>query len=138
METIKEVFWPTVLGIAFCIATGYYVKTRPILMKLTAYCPCEKCCGDDANGKTSIGRDAWKTYGVAADPKLLPYGTRLDIPGIGIRIVDDTGGAMRQSAKKGIWHIDIRFHTHKEADEFGVKEELVRILKAKKTSLAEI
>ena len=107
-------------------------------MKLTAYCPCKKCCGDYADGKTSINRDAWKTLGAAADPKLLPYGTRLNIPGVGIRIVDDTGGAMRQSAKEGIWHVDIRFHDHKDAEEFGTRWEYVKILKAKKTSPAAI
>ncbi len=128
MEAIKEVFLATVIGIAFCITTGFYIESRPILMKLTGYCPCKECCGDYANGKTSIGRDAWKTYGVAADPELLPYGTRLNIPGVGIRIVDDTGGAMRQSAKEGIWHIDIRFHSHEKAEEFGDREEYVRIL----------
>jgi len=97
-------------------------------MKVTGYCPCKKCCGKFADGKTSIGRDAWKTYGIAADPKLLPYGTRLDIPGIGIRIVDDTGGAMRQSAKKGIYHVDVRFHDHNKAKEFGVQWLNVKIL----------
>lgn len=90
-----------------------------VKMLVTAYCPCEKCCGQYADGKTSRGRNAWKTFGVAADPKMLPYNTKLVIPGVGIRIVDDTGGAMRQSAKKGIYHIDVRFHSHKEALEFG-------------------
>ena len=135
-------------GILFCIATGFLVKPRTVLnsenpavvsaetkkpdpflhqvqiqtveMKVTAYCPCEKCCGKFADGFTSIGRDARKTLGVAADPKLLSYGTKLDVPGIGVRVVDDTGGAMRQSAKKGIWHIDVRFHDHNEALQFGV------------------
>lgn len=89
-------------------------------MLVTAYCPCEKCCGQyAAYGKTSKGRDAWKTFGVAADPKVLPYGKKLRIPGIGIREVDDTGGAMRQSTKKGICHIDTRFHNHQEALNFG-------------------
>lgn len=89
-------------------------------MKVTAYCPCNKCCGQYADGKTSTGKDAWKP-GVAADPKLLPYGTKLNIPGVGILPVDDTGGAMRQSAKKGICHIDVRFPDHREALNFGVK-----------------
>ena len=47
--------------------------------------------------------------------------TRLRIPGVGIREVDDTGGRMRQSAKRGIYHIDVRFRTHKKAKRFGVK-----------------
>ena len=97
-------------------------------MKVTAYCPCKICCGKFADGKTSCGKDAWKTLGVAADPKLLQYSTKLVIPGIGVREVDDTGGAMRQSAKKGIWHIDVRFHDHNEALQFGVQWLNVKIL----------
>jgi 3D (Asp-Asp-Asp) domain-containing protein len=97
-------------------------------MKVTAYCPCEKCCGQYADGTTSTGKNAHTTRGVAADPKLLPYGTKLSIPGIGILPVDDTGGAMRQSAKKGIYHIDVRFPTHQEALNWGVKNLPVEIL----------
>ncbi|KKQ96181.1 MAG: hypothetical protein A3F95_03205 [Candidatus Nealsonbacteria bacterium RIFCSPLOWO2_12_FULL_39_31] len=105
-------------------------KAAPVTkrMKVTAYCPCYECCGPCAIGKTSIGRDAWKTFGVAADPKLLQYKTKLDIPGIGVREVDDTGGAMRQDAKKGICHIDLRMHSHQEARKFGVKWLDVKVL----------
>ena len=135
-------------GILFCLTTGFFVKSQPVLtsetkkpgptphqiqvqtvkMKVTAYCPCEKCCGKFADGFTSIGHDAWKTLGVAADPKLLPYGTKLNIPGVGIRTTDDTGGAMRQSTKKGICHIDVRFHSHAEAKQWGVKWLEVKII----------
>ena len=97
------------------ISSGPKIKR----MLVTSYCPCEKCCGKYADGKTSVGRDAWKTLGVAADPKVLLYKTKLKIPDIGIREVDDTGGAMHQSTKKGICHIDVRFHSHKEALQFG-------------------
>jgi len=41
-------------------------------MKVTAYCPCKKCCGRFANGITSIGKNAWTTFGVAAEPNILP------------------------------------------------------------------
>lgn len=102
--------------------------SRTTNMKVTAYCPCEKCCGKYADGFTSTGKNAKKTIGVAADPKLLPYGTRLNIPGLGVLSVDDTGGAMRQSAKKGIYHIDIRFPNHQEALNWGVKNLSVEIL----------
>ncbi len=101
---------------------------KTIRMKVTAYCPCKKCCGAGAIGKTSTGKDAYKTRGVAAAPKLLPYKTRLNIPGVGILPVDDTGGAMRQDAKKGIYHIDVRFFSHQEALNFGVKWLNVEIL----------
>jgi 3D (Asp-Asp-Asp) domain-containing protein len=105
---------------------------RTVRMKVTAYCLCEICCEKWAHlpeRKTSIGDDAKLYDGVAADPKLLPYRTKLDIPGIGIKEVDDTGGGMRQSAKKGIYHIDVRMPSHSEARRFGVKYLEVKILK---------
>jgi 3D (Asp-Asp-Asp) domain-containing protein len=103
-------------------------QPKIINMLVTAYCPCKICCGKYADGKTSTGSDARKP-GVAADPKLLPYGTKLKIPGIKeVLTVDDTGGAMRQDAKKGICHIDIRFPAHHEALQFGRKWLNVEIL----------
>lgn len=101
---------------------------KSVLMKVTAYCPCEKCCGEDADGVTSTGKNARVTFGVAADPKVIPYGTKLLIPGVGIRKVDDTGGDMRKSARQGIYHIDVRFHSHEEALRFGVQWLKVKIL----------
>ena len=110
---------------------------KTVHMKITAYCPCEKCCGKDADGVTSRNKDAYITKGIAADPKLIPYNTILEIPNYGKFKVDDTGGAMRQSAKKGIYHIDFRNpgrfpppsfskkekddFLHREAKKFGVQ-----------------
>ncbi len=108
-------------------STGQHTTT----MKVTAYCLCEECCGIFAKQPmrlTSIGDDATICDGVAADPKLIPYRTRLSIPGIGIREVDDTGGTMRQSARNGISHIDVRFPTHEEACVWGVRWLEVTIL----------
>lgn len=89
-----------------------------ITAKVTAYCPCSLCCGKFADGKTSRGRDAWRTRGVAVDPKVIPYGSQVTIPGYGTFVADDTGSAM----KKGGVRIDLRFPTHAAALEFGVKE----------------
>lgn len=89
-----------------------------MLARITAYCPCESCCGKWADGLTSRGRNAWRTRGVAVDPKVIPYGSTVSIPGYGDFIADDTGGAMR---KPGQVKIDLRFHTHAAALEFGVK-----------------
>lgn len=99
-------------------------------MKVTAYdggCPI--CCENwSGGGVTSTGRDA-RLPGVAADPKVLPYGSIVDIPGIGRRLVDDTGGGMRQSTKKQIAHIDVRMATHEEALKWGVQWLEVGIVK---------
>jgi 3D (Asp-Asp-Asp) domain-containing protein len=94
---------------------------------VTAYCPCEKCCGKLANGSTSTGRDASKHSGVAADPKAIPYGSVVKLPGVGLREVDDTGGAMRQSWKNGTYHLDLRFRSHDEALRWGRKWMVVEI-----------
>jgi len=91
-----------------------------ILVKATAYCPCEKCCGKWADGFTTTGKNAY-TPGVAADLNLVPIGTKLKIPGIGALTVDDTGRDMREAAKEGLHHIDVRFLTHQEALEFGIQ-----------------
>jgi len=104
------------------------IKPKIVRMLVTGYCPCKKCCGKFADGFTSTGKNAWRTNGVAADPKILPYNTKLVIPGIGIRFVDDTGGAMRQSTKKRICHIDVRFHNHTDALKFGKKRLDVAVL----------
>ena len=107
-----------------------FLRVDIVYAKVTAYCSrCEECCGEFADGITSIGRDANKTLGVAVDPKIIPYWSLVGIPGVGFRRADDTGGEMRKSAKKGIWHIDLRFHDHQDAVEFGVQWKRVLILK---------
>lgn len=95
--------------------------SRPIQFDsiVTAYCPCPLCCGDESDGKTSRGRDAYTTRGVAVDPSIIPYGSIVSIPGYGSFVADDTGGAMRNDGKKGIVHIDLRFNNHHDALVFG-------------------
>ncbi len=112
------------------------VAGQVVKMKVTAYCPCEKCCGKwalrQAQGKrtTATGDDAYVCDGVAADFELLPKRTLLEIPGAGVKEVDDTGGAMRKAARQNppVYHIDLRFPTHKEALKWGVKWLEVRVL----------
>lgn len=88
----------------------------------TAYCPCPICCGAHADGRTAIMRDVQvHPHGIAVEPKLIPYRTQLFVPGYGFALVDDTGGAMRQSARRGVVHLDLRFRTHQEARNWGVQ-----------------
>jgi len=99
----------------------------------TAYCPCPKCCGKFADGKTATGRDA-KLPGVAVDPKIIKHGSRVDIPnynrgsnGNGSWILaDDVGGAIKGNK------IDVRFKTHGEARKWGKKTIKIRIWTKKK------
>ena len=99
--------------------------------RLTAYCPCEKCCGiwaknrpTDIDGKpivkTASGQIAKQGYTIAADKMQLPFGTKVYINGHEYE-VQDVGGAIKENS------IDIYFESHQEALEFGVKYEEVYI-----------
>ena len=88
--------------------------------KATAYCPCIKCC-DKNDGITASGVKAKEGITIATDWTVLPVGTEVEIQGIGTRIVQDKGGAIRGN------RIDIFFENHRDALNFGVREVLVRI-----------
>lgn len=94
---------------------------------VTAYCPCAKCCGTQSPGITSIGKTAWKP-GLAADPIYLHYGTEVFVPGYGMSVIDDTGGAMRRHWRRdGMLHIDVRMTYHYEARKWGKRYLRVKI-----------
>ncbi len=104
--------------------SGWY---REEVAMVTAYCPCSKCCGSLSSGITSIGKNAWSP-GLAADPVYLDYGTRVLVPGYGLSIVDDTGGAMRRHWRRdGVLHIDVRMTYHYEARQWGKQYLRVKI-----------
>ncbi len=107
------------------LTSGTVEKIR---VKATSYCPCAHCCGERTE-LTATGRDTDEhPYGIAADFKRLAKHTQLHVPGYltrscpgGVWDVDDTGGAMRQSGREGITHIDVRFKDHATAKAWGVK-----------------
>lgn len=102
-------------------------RYREAFATVTAYCPCQRCCGELARGITSIGKTAW-SRGLAADPRCLSYGTRVYVPGYGVSAIDDTGGAMRQSwRRRGRMHIDVRMTYHWEARQWGRRFLVVRV-----------
>lgn len=96
-------------------------RSYHILALVTAYCPCSRCCGKFANGRTSTRTSAWNP-GAASDPTVIPYGSMVEVPGYGRVKVDDTGVAMRNSwRKKGRIHLDVRFDYHYQARNWGSK-----------------
>lgn len=88
----------------------------------TAYCPCEKCCGSGASGITASGAVAREGITIAADWDILPEGALVEIDGLGYRIVQDTGSAIKGH------RIDIYFEVHEDALDFGVQEVRVRVV----------
>ena len=77
-------------------------------------------CG--GNPTTASGDPVAPGVTVAADPDVMPLGTRIYIDGIGERVVQDTGGAIR--GRK----IDLAVESHEEALEFGRRAAEVYIL----------
>lgn len=82
--------------------------------KMTAYCPCSKCCGKWAGGITSTGVIAQAKHTIAVDPSVIPYGSKVIINDQ-VYTAEDCGGAIKGN------HIDIYFDTHEEASSFGVQ-----------------
>ena len=80
--------------------------------KITAYCPCSKCCGK-TTGRTASGTKATAGRTVAASSKFA-FGTKLNIGGH-IYTVEDRGGAVNGNK------IDIFVNTHAEALQWGVR-----------------
>lgn len=95
--------------------------------KVTAYCPCSRCCKPHADGRTATRKSAWKMNGCATYWKAIPKDWMVDIPGIGRKIVDDTGPAMKRSFQRGYYHIDVRMKYHYQARNWGVKWLTVKI-----------
>lgn len=98
--------------------------------RLTAYCPCEKCCYEwaqnrpiDKNGNvivyTASGEKAVEGLTIAADTNVLPFGTRVYINGHEYEVHDR--GVKGNS-------IDIYFESHEDAVNFGLQYADVSIL----------
>ena len=93
------------------------------ILKTTGYCPCEKCCGEWADGLTYTGDKAGRGS-IAIDPKagILRLGQRVLVEGYGFGVCNDKGGAI-----KG-WEADLCFDSHERAKEWGVKLVKVYVL----------
>jgi 3D (Asp-Asp-Asp) domain-containing protein len=128
IPTVPE---PAAPAVDYPLNSGY-VYWKTVLAKVTAYTPDYRSCGRFADGRTSIGDNAWDMDGVAADPSLVPYGTLVQIPEVGFREVDDTGTAMKQSRKQGIFHFDLRMAYNWHARRWGVKWLKVKLFRKKR------
>ena len=80
---------------------------------LTAYCPCEKCCGKWADGLTATGIQAGPGV-VAVDPDVIKLGSTVIIDGQQY-LAADTG-----SGVDGM-RIDVCTDSHEAAAAFGVQ-----------------
>jgi 3D (Asp-Asp-Asp) domain-containing protein len=93
-------------------------------MRVTAYCPCTKCCGRHADGITACGHEVCAGDRFVAADRRYAFGTEMVIPGYngdGAVKVLDRGGAIRGD------RLDVFFNTHKEALKWGVQDLYVKV-----------
>lgn len=103
-------------------------KYIPIRAIVTAYAPYDNKSGmcNDGTPDTTATNTKPKRGTIAADPKRIPYGTKLYIPEYGYGIVEDTGSALRKD--KDNIRIDVYMDTYEEAIEWGKKEMIIYII----------
>ena len=101
--------------------------------KLTAYCSCEKCCGEWANNRAvdeegkeivigASGEILEAIVSIAVDKNVIPYGSTVLINGQEHK-AHDCGGAIKNN------RIDVYMASHEEALEFGVQYAEVFLMK---------
>ena len=92
------------------VESGYNNLTYLGNYQITFYCPCSICCGQWATGCTASGVLATAWHTVACD---LPFGTVLEIEGLGQFVVEDRGVS-------GNW-IDVFVDDHQTALNLGLQ-----------------
>jgi 3D (Asp-Asp-Asp) domain-containing protein len=102
-------------------------KWVTIRMRVTAYCPCEKCCGKHSDGITASGHKIRPGDVFVAADRRFKMGTEMIIPGYNngkVVKVLDRGGAIKGN------RLDVFFATHQEALNWGVQYLEVKVNQA--------
>lgn len=112
------------LLLLLCVATA---EERTMWAYVRAYSPLDACDGGETDGFTAnMTKLKEHPWGIAADPKTFPYGTKIVVPGYNPSSakdkqdipweVDDTGGVLRTvhrrggyGFKRGTVMIEVRF-----------------------------
>ena len=90
--------------------------------------------GDAVQGtgqKTATGKDVFKGI-IAVDPKIIPYGTKLEIKNIGYFVAEDSGSKIKGN------RVDIYFESKTEAQEFGTQGVWVRFVDNNPVEIAQV
>ena len=102
-------------------------EPEPVLLgsfRITAYCSCEKCCGEWAKNRPNgivYGAAGVELKAGVSCASPLPLGTVVEVEGLGEYIVQDRP-AQWVIDKYGENQIDIYFASHEAASAFGLKQ----------------
>ena len=108
---------PKIIGYEYkTIKTKVRIGKKKYLGKfwITHYCPCSKCCGVGGGKITASGTRPTVGRTVGVNPKLIKYGTQLQIGKQRGYVAEDTGGGI------GWNHLDVFCSSHQEALNAGV------------------
>lgn len=112
-----------IIGVASLLLVNILPEPEPIgTFEVTAYCPCEICCGAWADGITYTGGYAEEGRTIAVDPAIIPLGTVVEIDGHRY-IAEDIGGGIDGK------EIDIFFVEHVTALQWGRQNHDVYLIK---------
>lgn len=113
-----------------CITTGYYSP----LPGQSFYVKGSLAADKILNGNGTNGADGTEVYqGMIAAPKNIPFGTKIDIPGVGTGTVHDRGGAIKVLENNGepVYRFDIWFGKGEEgllrALQWGVRKSTCQV-----------
>ena len=93
-------------------ARGMYKRSFRVIA--TAYSPVNTLM--EGGRYTFTERDGRAVHGIAVDPRLIPIGSQLWIPGYGHAVADDTGGRIRGH------HVDVRIQDYDRMLQWGCRK----------------
>lgn len=104
---------------------NFGTRIQEFEMRITAYCPCGRCCARNRDGKTSSGHKIKRGDAFVAADRKYPFGTEMIVPGYNnsepVKVLD------RGSNIYGN-RLDVFFNSHQKAREWGVKYLPVKVL----------
>jgi len=113
--------------VIFLLLCAMPAAAGEITATVTAYCACQKCCPQWAGGLTASGKLPREGITVAA-PRSLKFGTKVQIKGVGERVVQD------RLARRYDNRFDVYFDDHQAALRFGKRRLIVTINEGPRTA----
>jgi 3D (Asp-Asp-Asp) domain-containing protein len=105
------------------ISRGIATRGRRMVVEATAYNATADQCGDDL-GITASGTHVKEGRTIAVDPRVIPLGSKVFIPGRGVYVAEDTGRVIKGAI------IDIYLDSVAEAERFGRQQLIIYVAPA--------
>ncbi|MHC1683836.1 MAG: 3D domain-containing protein [Clostridiaceae bacterium] len=121
-EPVNQILSVGTLGVYIPSRGTNQPYSRHIKMRATAYSSEQPGMSQYTASGARVARDVNGFSTIAVDPRVIPLGTKLYIPGYGYAIAADTGGAIKGNV------IDLFFYSIRECRDWGVRNVDVYII----------